>query len=223
MFLSDRILEFFSQLKIVNSLPKGVDILNPYRDQITFGLCQQFYQKYYRDGNERYMIVGINPGRLGGGLTGIPFTDPHKLETFCQIPNRLQKKSELSAEFIYLMIDSCGGPEKFYSRFYFSSVSPLGFTMDGRNLNYYDIPQLQTALKPFIVSCLNTQLAFGFHTNNCFVLGEGKNYSFLSKLNEENKFFKKLTPLPHPRFVMQYKRKKLKDYVQFYRDALSAT
>ena len=37
------------------------------------------------------------------------------------------------------MIEGYGGPEKFYSKFYFGAISPLGFTMDGKNLNYYDV------------------------------------------------------------------------------------
>lgn len=201
-------------------MPDGVDVLNPYQNQGIFFLCEQFYKKYYSDTKNRNLIVGINPGRLGGGLTGIPFTDPHKLETFCGIPNSLKKKFELSAEFIYKVITAFGGPDLFYSRFYFSSVSPLGFTKEGKNLNYYDIPELQTTLKPFIIECLKKQLGFGIETETCFVLGEGKNFAYCQKLNQEYSFFKKLIPLPHPRFIMQYKRKSVEHFVEIYLKAL---
>jgi hypothetical protein len=157
---------------------------------------------------------------LGGGLTGIPFTDPQKLETYCHIPNSLRKKSELSADFIYSLITAYEGPEKFYSDFYFSSVSPLGFIKDGKNLNYYDIPQLQSILKAFIVDCLKKQLDFGLNKDVCFILGEGKNFAFMQVLNKEFQFFNRLEPLPHPRFVMQYKRKKLPEYIAQYIHAL---
>src|SRR5690349_17067922 len=129
--LSERILSFFRQLSISSKLPKGVEILNPYHNETTFSFCQVFYRQYYHDSNARQLIVGINPGRLGGGLTGIPFTDPNKLQRVCGIANSLPKKSELSADFIYSMIQQFGGPSKFYSQFYFSSVSPLGFTLEG--------------------------------------------------------------------------------------------
>jgi hypothetical protein len=213
---SEKILGFFRQLSISSSLPKGVETLNPYYNETTFSLCQAFYRQYYHDSNSRHLIVGINPGRLGGGLTGIPFTDPNKLQQVCGIVNSLPKKSELSADFIYSMINQFGEPSKFYSQFYFSSVSPLGFTMDGKNLNYYDLPKLQLALKPFIIDCLTKQIKFGINTETCFVLGEGKNYEYLNKLNDEFQFFGKLVPLPHPRFVMQYKRKSLQQYIDHY-------
>jgi len=222
MLLSEKILTFFKQLKIGAELPADVEILNPYNDKVIFQFCEQFYNKYYSDERERHLIIGINPGRLGGGLTGIPFTDPHKLESFCDIPNTLRKKSELSAEFIYRVISAMGGPEKFYTNFYFSSVSPLGFTMNGKNLNYYDLPKLQSSIKPFIEKCMNKQLGFGLNRNVCFILGEEKNNSFIQKLNREFQFFKKLVPLPHPRFIMQYKRKKLKGYVEQYVQTLQS-
>ena len=151
MFWSEKILNFFSELTIDCPLPKDVKVLHPYQDIQVFNLCKQFYQQYYSDTKQRQLIIGINPGRLGGGLTGIPFTDPHKLETYCNIANTLKKKSELSADFVYRVIVAYGGPKEFFSRFYFSSVSPLGFTKDGKNLNYYDIPELQSKLKPFIM------------------------------------------------------------------------
>ena len=120
MNVSQKILPFLKHLEIKAQLPDGVQVLNPYRDKYTFQLCKQFYSKYYDDTAERFLIIGINPGRFGGGLTGIPFTDPKKLEVNCTIPNSLTKKSELSADFIYQVIDGFGGPEKFFARFYFS-------------------------------------------------------------------------------------------------------
>ena len=82
--------------------------------------CSDFYEKYYNDNNERYAFFGINPGRFGGGVTGIPFTDPIRLEKICGIPNDFEKKQELSSVFIYDMIDAFGGAAKFYKRFYIS-------------------------------------------------------------------------------------------------------
>jgi hypothetical protein len=218
---SEKILDLFKHLEITTKLPNGVVVLNPYQDAETFDLCRKFYTKYYNDDLSRSLIIGINPGRFGGGLTGIPFTDPLILETYCGISNTLQKRAEISSDFIYQVIDELGGLENFYSRFYFSSVSPLGFTKDNKNLNYYDIPALQSALIPFIKKFLFKQVAFGLNTEVCFVLGEGKNYMFMNKLNQELKIFNRLIPLSHPRFIMQYKKKQLKSYIQEYKKKLS--
>jgi hypothetical protein len=221
MLWSENILDLFKHLEITTVLPAGVVVLNPYKEKGVFQLCEKFYQQYYNDNKSRKLIIGINPGRFGGGLTGIPFTDPVKLENICGIPNKLKKKSELSSDFIYQIIESMGGPSVFYSNFYFSSVSPLGFTMNGKNLNYYDVPKLQSSLLPFIKSCLGKQIKFGIDREVCFILGEGKNFAFMNKLNDEIEFFKKIVPLSHPRFILQYKRKKLNQYIQDYKRKLS--
>ena len=213
---ADQILTFLKQLHISAKLPDGVEILNPYKDKITYGLCEQFYNKYYGDNNKRQLILGINPGRHGAGLTGIPFTDPIKLEKYCGIPNNLHKKPELSADFIYQMISAYGGLEQFYGKFHFSAVSPLGFIKDGKNLNYYDIRELENCLRPFIIQTLTKTLKLGINTSVCYCLGEDKNFKFLTRLNAEQKFFSKIIPLAHPRFIMQYRRKKVAEYVDQY-------
>ncbi len=219
--VAEQILSFLASLEITLSLPKGVNILNPYRDEYAMQLCSQFYTKYYSDSAPRRMVLGINPGRLGGGLTGIPFTDPVHLEKFCGVENQLQKKAELSSTFIYEMITACGGPEKFYSKIYISSISPLGFTREGKNLNYYDDARLQKKVEPFILSCMETQLNFGIDRSVAYCLGEGQNFKFLEQMNDQYKFFDKIIPLPHPRFILQYKRKNKSDYIQRYIDALT--
>jgi hypothetical protein len=221
--LADQILNFLGSLHIPFSLPRGVNVMNPYQEPSVMELCKQFYHKYYDDTFSRRMIIGINPGRLGGGLTGIPFTDPIHLQKFCDIKNTLPKKSELSSTFIYEMILAFGGPERFYSKFYFSSVSPLGFTKQERNLNYYDDARLQKKLEPFILSCMNTQMNFGIDRRVAYCLGEGENFKFLKRLNEQHHFFDKIIPLAHPRFIMQYKSKSKADYIQHYLEALDFT
>lgn len=219
---ADRVLAFFLQLRIKTSLPKDVEVLNPYQNDQVFELCRLFYKKYYDDPGQRFLIIGINPGRLGAGLTGIPFTDPIKLVTYCGIQNSLPRNPELSADFIYRVIEAYGGPEKFYSKFYFSSVSPLGFTKDGKNLNYYDVRELKESLREFIIDSLKKTIACGIDTSVCYCLGEGDNFRFLCQLNDEKKFFKRIVPLSHPRFIMQYRRKKVAEYVADYIGKLRA-
>lgn len=222
MVLAEKILSFQKKLDLTIKLPKGVEVLNPYREKTAYKLCETFYRRFYNDQNSRTIILGINPGRFGGGLTGIPFTDPTQL-TKLGIENTLDKKAELSSDFIYRMIHHYGGPDTFYQKFYFSSISPLGFIKDGKNLNYYDIKSLPQLLNPFIVKCMKEQLSWGLDRQVCFCLGEGENFKFLKSLNSKEKFFKELIPLSHPRFIMQYKRKKLDEYLDDYIRKLNMT
>ena len=216
MLLSNKILSFLKKVDLKIDLPAEVQIMNPFKDSATFNLCEKFYKKYYSDNNSRHLILGINPGRFGGGITGIPFTDPVRLQNICGIENNFQKKQELSSVFIYEMIQSFGGPEIFYNKFYISAISPLGFTKNNKNLNYYDDRQLENSIKNFVIDCIKQQLAFGINRKVAFCLGEGKNFVYLSRINNEMKFFEKVVALPHPRFIMQYKLKKKEEYIERY-------
>ena len=219
---ADHILSFFKLLHLEIELPHEIEVMNPFKKGATMDVCTQFYKKYYSDNRERRMIIGINPGRFGAGITGIPFTDPIRLKNICGIDNHFQQKQELSSLFIYDIINAYGGAEKFYKDFYITAVSPLGFTKHGKNLNYYDDKNLENSIKKFAIDCMNTQLQFGVDRKVAFCLGDGKNYKYLSKLNQEKKFFDKIIPLSHPRFIMQYKLKKKEEYVQSYLEKLKS-
>jgi hypothetical protein len=216
MTFGEKVLEFYRQLKIDDPLPPGVGIMNPYMESACFEVCRDFYSKFYGDTQKRFLILGINPGRYGAGITGIPFTDPIKLEKFFGIRNTLPRKPELSAEFIHGMIDAFGGHEKFFAGFFINSVSPLGFVQSGKNLNYYDTPALKDALGPFIRKSLSSLVRLGIHRERAFCLGEGENFRYLRRLNEEEKWFDAIIPLAHPRFIMQYRRKMVDEYIADY-------
>lgn len=222
MTFDKKVLRFYKRLKLSDPLPEGVVAMNPYLDKACIDVCKKFYGRFYNDHNKRFLILGINPGRYGAGITGIPFTDPIKLETFFGIQGDLPKKPELSAAFIHSMIAAYGGHEKFFSRFFINSVSPLGFVMDGKNLNYYDTPALKRALEPFIRKSLNGLLRLGIQREVIFCLGEGENYKFIQKINAEEKWFERVIPLAHPRFIMQYRRKQMASYIEDYVRKLSA-
>ncbi len=215
MSIADKILIFYKELDLPGFLPEGVVAMNPYQDKYAMECCTAFYTKYYNDHSVRKLLLGINPGRFGGGVTGIPFTDPIKLEEDCGIPNSFDKKSELSSTFIYDMIRSFGGPEPFYKRYYFSAVSPIGFIKNGKNLNYYNIRELQEAWEPFMVNALRRQLVF-CDNNEVFSIGMGRNVHYLTALNKKYKLFGKVTALPHPRWVMQYRLKRKDEFIRMY-------
>ena len=214
--LADKILDFLFHLDFYVDLPGGIEVMYPFAGETTASVVKQFYHKYYSDNKTRYCIIGINPGRFGGGVTGIPFTDPIRLEKEIGIVTDWPKKQELSSVFVYDMINAFGGPNAFYSKLYFTSISPLGFTKAGKNLNYYDDKQLAERIVPFAVECFRQQLSWGLNSKLAFCLGEGTNYKFLSKLNNTYKLFEKIIPLPHPRFIMQYKLKKKDEYIKTY-------
>jgi len=180
-----------------------------------------FYNKYYSDNRPRTLMLGINPGRFGAGLTGVPFTDPIRLEEVCGIKNSFAKKQELSSVFIYDIIDAYGSCDQFYGDVYISSICPLGFIKDNKNYNYYDDPSLTTAIEPFVIDHLRDQIAFGVRTDRILCLGQGKNFKYLEKLNTEYKFFAEVIPLPHPRWVMQYRLRRKAEFVDAYLQALS--
>lgn len=217
------ILHFYKHLRPHFALGEGIGIMNPYRDAAAWAVVETFYPKYYSDIRPRALIFGINPGRHGAGITGIPFTDPIRLAEKCRIPNDLPKRGELSSEFVYMVIDAFGGPAAFYGRYHFTALSPLGFVRDGKNLNYYDDKELMRAFEPFMLRCIRRQLATMPAESTCFCLGEGENYKYFSRINAQHGFFQEIIPLPHPRWVMQYRRKKVAEYVGAYIDKLRIT
>jgi len=217
---SNKLIQFYTSLRPPGNLPKGIEILYPQKDPQVIKIIKEFYKKYFNDDRPRGLLLGINPGRYGAGITGINFTAPKHLKENCGIEHPFSTSSELSADFIYEMIEQYGGPKKFYADWFIGSVCPLGFIKGGKNLNYYDDKQLAAAVTPFIVDCINKQINLGFNTEQCICIGGEKNLKFLSGLNEKYKWFKKITPLPHPRFILQYRRKQKDKYIHQYLRAL---
>ena len=219
---ADKVIQFNQNLHFTGTLPPGVNILNPFReDKNILPVSAAFYRKYYNDQNPRHLILGINPGRFGGGVTGVPFTDPKRLKKECGLPYPGKETHEPSSVFVYEVVHAYGGPEAFYQHFYINSVCPLGFTATGKNgrevnYNYYDSRELTAAVYDFIVASIRQQIAFGIKTDVCFCFGTGKNEKFLRGLNEEQKFFGKVVALEHPRFVMQYKARSKQVYIDKY-------
>ncbi|WP_291358529.1 uracil-DNA glycosylase family protein [Desulfovibrio sp.] len=219
----EQVLAFNAGLSFDAPLPPGIEVMNPFQGSpCALAASAAFYRKYYADHRERHIILGINPGRFGAGLTGVPFTDPKRLATACGIHiAACAPAHEPSSVFVYEVIDAMGGPAAFYRDWYINSICPLGFvSVDARgrkkNYNYYDDRRLEEAATPFMVECLRRQLAFGIRRDVCYCLGTGKNAAFIERLNAEHGFFGRVVPLEHPRYVMQYKSKELGAYVRKY-------
>jgi hypothetical protein len=218
-FWSEHILQFYRSL---DDFPEhnGIQILYPYDLQEVSRVMQNFYRNFYNDDYKRTMILGINPGRLGAGITGLPFIDPIRLENSLGIINPFKKTRELSSVFIYDVVDAMGGAKSFYERYYISSVSPLGFVRDGKNLNYYDDEQLYLRIRSWMIKKMKIQLSWPINRDRVILLGKGKNYKHFKDLNKENRFFNHIEVLPHPRWVMQYRLREKDYWVKRYSEAL---
>lgn len=229
MTFAEKVIGFNGNLQYTGpELPTGIRIMNPFREfEQTKIISEAFYRKYYSDANPRHLIMGINPGRFGAGLTGVPFTDPKRLVSECHITYQGKVTHEPSSVFVYEMINAYGGPEKFYGGFYINSLCPLGFTSadeKGRekNYNYYDSPALAAAVSDFITENVRTQIGLGVKTDVVFCFGTGKNESYLRKLNDRHGFFGKVIALEHPRFIMQYKARSKQTYIDKYLAAFAS-
>ncbi len=223
MKFGEKVIAFHEQLSYTgNPLPKGIRVMNPFAESsIAMENIKLFAQKYLDDENPRNIILGINPSRLGAGVTGIPFTDTKRLTSECKIQFSGKPTHELSSVFMYEMINAFGGVQQFYKNFYINSPFPLAITQlnrEGRenNVNYYDSPALKKSVQSFMIKTLRQLIELGIKTDICFCLGMSENAKFLGLLNKEYRLFDKIIPLEHPRFIMQYKSAVKDVYIDKY-------
>ncbi len=224
-FFSESVLKFNEWLANISlDLPNNYSFNNPFngknKEQIK-DITNAFYKKYYNDNNKRYLILGSSPARKGTATTGIPFEDASHLykETGIVIENFYINKT--SSNFLYDVMEQYGGCEKFYKDFFMSFVCPLGIVNVNSkgnevNANYYENKKLESVLYDFIVDSLKKQIAFGIDTSICYCIGSGENFKFLTKINDQYKFFDKIVALEHPRFIMQYNSKDRDKYMKKY-------
>lgn len=220
MTFADKAIKYFLSLQKPHGLAKDIGIMNPYRHQDVQHVVKNFYRGFFNDNKQRLLVLGINPGRFGGGLTGIAFTDPVVLKEACGIKNNLGNKKELSSKFIYKMISDYGGAKKFYSNIFISALYPFALIKDGKNHNYYDTKALYITLRNEIVKSVSSQLEFGCRKDYVIILGK-KNAHYFSSLNTEYNFCKEVIVLEHPRYIMQYKLRFVNKYIGKYISALS--
>lgn len=228
--LADRLLRHVMDLSLDGvTLPPGVGVLDPFNgpnaDEVR-RIVTAFHIKYYSDDRPRTLMLGINPGRLGAGSTGLSFTDTKRCESDLGIPVHGLRTHEPSSDFFYRMIRAAGGAEAFTGRVYVHAICPLGFVTDGPNgtainLNYYDDKALEKAVTPFVKNWLRTLVGCGMRTDTVLCIGTGRNATYFSKLNERLGLFDRIIALEHPRYVMQYKARSIEVYVDKYLKALA--
>ncbi|TGE14512.1 uracil-DNA glycosylase family protein [Hymenobacter elongatus] len=211
-----RLLHFLTTFPLPQALPDEAVALSPYQEATPLALLTRFTQHYYQDNRPRIALLGINPGRLGNGRTGVAFTDPVALADNCGIANELPRHRELSSRFVYEVVAAMGGPAVFYQDFFLGSLYPLVLLRHGRNYNYYDSPDLTKALEPDIRLSLRRQvLEVGLAQHTAVCLGR-RNGQHLLRLNAELGLFGQIHVLDHPRYLMQYKQRELPQHVARY-------
>ena len=220
MNFSSKATKYFCNLKTPHIKSSGVEVINPYEKDDVKEIVKNFYTKFYNDQNERLFIIGINPGRFGGGLTGIAFTDPVALREHCRIENTFGDRKELSSKFVYTVINQFGGVKKFFSGVFLTALYPFAIIKNKKNYNYYDEKSLSDLLRLDMVQNIREQIKFGGRRDYAILLGK-KNADYFFPINEEHKFFKKITVLEHPRYIMQYKLKQIDGYIKKYIEAIN--
>lgn len=223
--LAERLLEQVLSFSLHGiRLPMGVGVLDPFHGEHgeeVRRIVTHFHHAFYNDARPRLLLLGINPGRLGAGSTGIPFTDTKRCKSELGIEVNGLRTHEPSSDFFYRMIAAAGGPKHFYGQVYVHSICPLGFVKRGPkgsdiNLNYYDDPALEKAVTPFVEHWLRTLIACGMRTDRVICIGTGKNAAYFSRLNERLQLFGRIDPVEHPRYVMQYKARSMDLYIGKY-------
>ena len=116
--LAKHLINFYAFIQHYSfELPSDIKSIQPYKGEV-FENIRSFFTTYYSDTKPRSLILGINPGRKGAGVTGLPFTDSKRLQGLLNHKVSNQKQSyEPSSEFFYKAISQYGGPKKFYTDF----------------------------------------------------------------------------------------------------------
>lgn len=223
---ADKAIKLFKNLTFEGHLPEGYKVINTYTENPeTLEIIEKFYQKFYGDFNTRKFIIGINPGRHGAGVTGVPFTDTKRLESKCGISTEFPSTHGLSSVFIYDMIEAYGGVQSFYESFYFTSPFPLAIVRINKNrnwvnANYYDTVALYNATKDYMIQSLKVTIKLGIASSEAIILGK-KNAKFIEKLNQEAQIFSNLIVLEHPRYIQQYRLREKELFIDKYMKALN--
>lgn len=227
--VAGRVLQFNEQLaETALELPPGFTVINPFsgpQKRHVREVTSAFYQRFYDDHEPRRLVLGSSPARRGTAVTGVPFVDAELLKSESGIDIDGYAISRTSSGFIDDVISRYGGRDRFYAEFAMSFVCPLGLVRRNAkggevNAKYYENKKLLESLRSFIVDTMKRQLAFGTDTSACYCIGSGENFRFLSRINMEERFFDKILPLEHPRFITQYNAGRKGEFIEKYVRAL---
>jgi hypothetical protein len=94
MSWAEHLISYYTGLRPPKKLPNDIQWLYPQKDPQTIKIVEEFFHKFYADDDERKLLLGINPGRFGAGVTGVNFTAPRQLVESCGIQHPCGKGTE---------------------------------------------------------------------------------------------------------------------------------
>lgn len=155
---------------------------------------REFFARYYGSAGPRVALVGINPGRFGGGKTGLPFLDPPAVSAL--LGRDLPGGGERSARFLWEVI-AAEEPERFFDAVFITNLSWFGFARDGRNLNMDSLPAAaQSAIETNFIREMEFVRPRAVMPLGGWVERRLRRMREVGALNVPI-----LTTLPHPRYV----------------------
>jgi hypothetical protein len=72
-----------------------------------------------------------------------------------------------------------------------------------------------------IVDELDAHMKWPVRRDVAVCIGKGENYKFLTALNKEHGWFDRIEVLPHPRWILQYRRREKTLHLDAYLKVLS--
>lgn len=211
------VIEFYQKFEN-GVLPEGVVIHNPISTMERRIAIDAFYEKYFDDEKSRVHVIGINPSKINNTSTGVNYTDGFALLNYCGINNDFSKSRELTADFFYKVVMAAGGSEIFYKEVFPWALMPLSITKDGSYINYYDC-SVQEALKDIVEENMRWVSKLPSR-GRLVVLGKGENLKSFKNLSGTPFGYNTVLSLPHPRWIMQYNRDKVDQYIDIYLESI---
>ncbi|HZL11862.1 MAG TPA: uracil-DNA glycosylase family protein [Prolixibacteraceae bacterium] len=173
---------------------KNVGILSEFLDNKNNII--EFHKKYVQPNSPKIVMCGINPGRRGAGITGIPFIDTNSLSKM--LPDISNPKTEKSAKFFFSIIEEFG-INGFYRNVHVTNMSWFGFyELDkGTNINYNSLP---TEIQNDLIDKFVEEMDF-INPNVIIPIGDIVNWELLYNLKVKNRLNAEIGPrLYHPAY-----------------------
>ena len=99
--------QFLSTFPEPRALPPSIKARNPFREPAIHAFAQRSADTFYADNQPHVALLGINPGLMGMGGTGVTFTAPMALSEICGIANDLPRgRPELSTQLVYGVVEA---------------------------------------------------------------------------------------------------------------------
>ncbi len=172
----------------------------------------EFHKKYIQPNSPKIVMCGINPGRKGAGITGIPFIDTYSLSKM--LPDIINPKSEKSAKFFFSIIEEFG-IDKFYKNIHFTNMSWLGFYKldNGINVNYNSLSE---EIQNYLIDKFVEEMDF-INPEVIIPIGDIVNWELLFNLKEKNRLKAEIGPrLYHPAYRLVERKTYIETLTKYF-------